>query len=141
MAAADDDGVPVARGQLGDRLGQADLAQARGDLVRATTAPVPRHAGPPALAKRLHVALGDHDVEGVDVDLLGRVAAGYVAAGANPLWVSSHTCQSSRLTWSQKSIASEGSKPSAAIVAGSKNHSQTTSVRSTARGQSVWSIT
>ena len=58
-----------------------------------------------------------------------------------PFWVISHTCQSSRLTWSQKPTASDGSKSARRIVAGSKNHSQTTSVRSNARGHSVWSIT
>ena len=58
-----------------------------------------------------------------------------------PCCVSSQTCQSSRLTWSQKPTASDGSKSAACIVAGSKNHSQTTSVRSNARGHSVWSIT
>ena len=31
VAAADDHGVPLARGQLGDRRGQADLSQPRGD--------------------------------------------------------------------------------------------------------------
>ena len=60
---------------------------------------------------------------------------------AIPFWVISQTCQSSRLTWSQKPTASEGSKSAACIVAGSKNHSQTTSVRSCARGHRVWSIT
>ena len=33
VAAADDHRVPVARGEGGDRLGQADLAERRGDLV------------------------------------------------------------------------------------------------------------
>ena len=62
-------------------------------------------------------------------------------SGEAQVIVSSQTRQSSRFTWSQNSIASDGSKPSAAIVDGSKNHSQTTSVRSAARGQRVWSIT
>ena len=35
MAAADDDRVPLARGELGQRCGQADLAQLGGDLVHA----------------------------------------------------------------------------------------------------------
>ena len=39
VAAADDDGVPVARGDLGDRHRQPDLAEVGGDLVR------PLHAG------------------------------------------------------------------------------------------------
>ena len=45
-----------------------------------------------------------------------------------------------RLTVSQNSTASAGSKPSTAIVAASKNHSQTTSVRPAPRGHSVCTI-
>ncbi len=58
-----------------------------------------------------------------------------------PCCVSWQTCQSSRLTWSEKSTASVGSKPGSAIVSGSKNHSHTTFVRSCAFGHSVCSIT
>jgi hypothetical protein len=58
-----------------------------------------------------------------------------------PRWVSAQTCQSSRLTWSQNSTASLGSKPGASIDSGSKYHSHTTSVRSGAFGHSVCSIT
>jgi len=44
VAAPDDDCVPVPPGELGHRLGQADLAQARRDLVRRRRA-VAAHAG------------------------------------------------------------------------------------------------
>ena len=37
-----------------------------------------------------------------------------------PRWVSAHTCQPSRLTWSQNPTASDGSNPGCAIVSGSK---------------------
>src|SRR5688500_458548 len=40
---------------------------------------------PPALPERLHIALGNHRVKGVDVALVGRVAPRRVSAGAHAL--------------------------------------------------------
>ena len=54
-----------------------------------------------------------------------------------PSWTPSHTAQSWRLTRSQKSTASDGSKPGFASSSGWNRKSTTTSVRSGALGTSV----
>ena len=58
-----------------------------------------------------------------------RIRSRSVRSRAQPAYVNSLTCQSWRLVISQKSTASLGSKPGAAIVAGSKSHEHSTSVR------------
>ena len=131
VAAADDDRVPLA----------ARRARRPAPAARPRRAARRSRSCDHLLAQGLHVAVGDHQVEGVDVDLLGRVAAGRVAARADPLLAQFADVPVLPLTMSQKPTASEGSKSARAIVAGSKNHSQMTSVRPGARGHRVCSIT
>ncbi len=166
VAAADDHRVPVPLGELRHRLGKPDLPELGRDLVQRPAVPFADPAAPPpdpaAPASRRrgggrnvclrgggrnvrysrHVAVGDHEVEGVHVvpprlSSDRRCSRGCQALSAG----SSQTYQSCLLTMSQKPTASEGSKSSRAIVAGSKNHSQVTSVSPGERGQRVCSIT
>ena len=98
-------------GHLGDRHRQPDLAElAAISLPGFSLLPVRSCHCALAVSQRLQIALGDERVERVDVGLVAGVAAGDVAAVRTPSWVSSQTPQSWRLTVSQKSTASLGSK-------------------------------
>ena len=61
------------------------ISQAASRIRSAVSVATALTLAPHVGLKRLHVALGNHRVKGVDVALVGRVAAGRVAAGANAL--------------------------------------------------------